>query len=538
MFLITNIRSMKNTTGYPALAMLLLWIAASLLPHNVIAQEKPEVANIIKLRPGITEAELIETAAGVTPSWRQLNWQRLEATAFIHFGLNTFYNQEWGKGTEDPARFNPTRLNTDQWAKAISEAGLKMLIMTCKHHDGFCLWPSKYTNHTVAASPWMKGEGDLVKMVSESCHKYNLKFGVYLSPWDRHEPSYGNSDVYNKFFLNQLTELLSNYGTVDEVWFDGACAEGPNGKKQVYDWNSYYQLIRRLQPAAVISIMGPDIRWVGTESGYGRETEWSVVPYSAASQDKIAAESQQAEMKAGFIPPGDLMNQDLGSREKIAGAQSLIWYPSEVDVSIRHGWFWHGSENAEVKSPEKLLDIYFSSVGRNSLLLLNIPPDTTGLINQADIKSLQAWRNTLNNIFSENLAKNATVSMGGAKTDIQKITDQNDTTSWTPAKTDPMSIELKLQKTCDFNILLLQENITKGQRIEHFTLEAWVDQKWKKITEGTTVGYKRILRFPDVKTNKVRLRIDQSRLEPTLAEFGLYRYRDLAPTTGSPTEKE
>jgi alpha-L-fucosidase len=243
-------------------------------------------------------------------------------------------------------------------------------------------------------------------------------------------------------------------------------------------------------------------------------------------------------MKAGFIPPGDLMNQDLGSREKIAGAQSLIWYPSEVDVSIRPGWFWHGSENAEVKSPEKLLDIYFSSVGRNSLLLLNIPPDTTGLINQADIKSLQAWRNTLNNIFSENLAKNATVSMGGAKTDIQKITDQNDTTAWTPAKTDPMSIELKLQKTCDFNILLLQENITKGQRIEHFTLEAWVDQKWKKITEGTTVGYKRILRFPDVKTNKVRLRIDQSRLEPTLAEFGLYRYRDLAPTTGSPTEKE
>lgn len=529
---------MKNTTGYPALAMLLLWIAASLLPHNVIAQEKPEVANIIKLRPGITEAELIETAAGVTPSWRQLNWQRLEATAFIHFGLNTFYNQEWGKGTEDPARFNPTRLNTDQWAKAISEAGLKMLIMTCKHHDGFCLWPSKYTNHTVAASPWMKGEGDLVKMVSKSCHKYNLKFGVYLSPWDRHEPSYGNSDVYNKFFLNQLTELLSNYGTVDEVWFDGACAEGPNGKKQVYDWNSYYQLIRRLQPAAVISIMGPDIRWVGTESGYGRETEWSVVPYSAASQDKIAAESQQAEMKAGFIPPGDLMNQDLGSREKIAGAQNLIWYPSEVDVSIRPGWFWHGSENAEAKSPEKLLDIYFSSVGRNSLLLLNIPPDTTGLINQADIKSLQAWRNTLNNIFSENLAKNATVSMGGAKTDIQKITDQNDTTSWTPAKTDPMSIELKLKKTCDFNILLLQENITKGQRIEHFTLEAWVDQKWKKITEGTTVGYKRILRFPDVKTNKVRLRIDQSRLEPTLAEFGLYRYRDLAPTTGSPTEKE
>ena len=294
---------MKNTFRYPLLSVILLITAAFINPGIVSAQEKQDVAKIIKLRQGITEAELIETAARVTPSWRQLNWQRLEATAFIHFGLNTFYNQEWGKGTEDPARFNPTQINTDQWAKEISEAGLKMLIMTCKHHDGFCLWPSKYTHHTVAASPWMNGEGDLVKMVSESCHKYNLKFGVYLSPWDRHEPSYGNSAVYNQFFLNQLTELLSNYGTVDEVGFGGACAEGPNGKKQVYDWNSYYQLIRKLQPAAVISIMGADIRWVGTESGYGRETEWSVVPYSVAAQDKIAAESQQSEMKTGFTPP-------------------------------------------------------------------------------------------------------------------------------------------------------------------------------------------------------------------------------------------
>jgi alpha-L-fucosidase len=524
---------MKKTFIYTVMSLVLVLIAVLLKPGIANAQEKQEIAKITELRQGITEAELITTAARVTPSWRQLNWQRLEATAFIHFGMNTFYNQEWGKGTEDPARFNPTQLNTDQWAKEISEAGLKMLIMTCKHHDGFCLWPSKYTNHTVAASPWMHGGGDLVKMVAASCHKYNLKFGVYLSPWDRHEPSYGNSDVYNKYFLNQLTELLSNYGTVDEVWFDGACAEGPNGKKQVYDWNSYYQLIRKLQPAAVISIMGPDIRWVGTESGYGRETEWSVVPYSLAAQDKIAAESQQAELKAGFIPPGDLMNQDLGSREKIMGAQSLIWYPSEVDVSIRPGWFWHGNENADVKSPEKLLDIYFSSVGRNSLLLLNIPPDTTGLINQADIKSLKAWRNALNNIFSENMAKNATVYTDGPKPDIKTITDQNDTTSWTPAKTGSTYIELKLQKTCDFNILLLQENITKGQRIEQFTLEAWVDKKWQKITEGTTVGYKRILRFPDVKTDKVRLTINQSRLEPALAEFGLYHYAEMASSVGS-----
>ena len=522
---------MKNKFSYTVLLLILLITAVFLIPGNVFAQQKQEVVEIIKLKPGITESELIKTAAGVTPSWRQLNWQRLESTAFIHFGLNTFYNQEWGKGTEDPARFNPTRLNTDQWAKEISEAGLKMLIMTCKHHDGFCLWPSKYTHHTVAASPWMQGKGDLVKMISESCHKYNLKFGVYLSPWDRHEPSYGNSDVYNQYFLNQLTELLSNYGTVDEVWFDGACAEGPNGKKQVYDWNSYYQLIRKLQPAAVISIMGPDIRWVGTESGYGRETEWSVVPYSLSDQDKIAAGSQQSELKGGFTPPGDLMSQDLGSREKLSGAQSLIWYPSEVDVSIRPGWFWHASENADVKSPEKLLDIYFSSVGRNSLLLINIPPDSLGLINQADINSLKAWRKALNTIFSKNIAKDAAVYTEGPKPDIRTLTDQNDTTDWTPAKTGSMFLEMKLKKNSVFNILLLQENITKGQRIEHFTLEAWVDNKWKKITEGTTVGYKRILRFPGVSTNKIRLTIDQSRLEPALAELGLYNYEE-ATTPG------
>jgi len=525
---------MNDKFSYPVLVMILMWIAVCFWPGAAIAQDKQEVAKIIHLRPGITEAELIETAATVTPSKRQLTWQRLEATAFIHFGLNTFYNQEWGKGTEDPARFNPGQLNTDQWAKEISEAGLKMLIMTCKHHDGFCLWPSKYTSHTVEASPWMQGKGDLVKMVSESCRKYNLKFGVYLSPWDRHEPSYGNSDVYNQFFLNQLTELLSNYGTVDEVWFDGACGEGPNGKKQVYDWNSYYQLIRKLQPGAVISIMGPDIRWVGTESGYGRETEWSVVPYSLTAHDKIAGESQQSEKKTGFTPPGDLMSQDLGSREKILGAQSLIWYPSEVDVSIRPGWFWHANENVSVKSPEKLMDIYFSSVGRNSLLLINIPPDTLGLINEADIKSLKAWRTAINNLFSENLAKNAVVYTGGSKPEITLITDQNDTTAWTPAKSGLKFIELKLRKTCDFNILVLQENITKGQRIEHFTLEAWVDKKWEKITEGTTVGYKRILRFPEVHTQKVRLTINQSRLEPALAEFGLYMYQGVPQPSGKP----
>ncbi len=487
------------------------------------AQEKYTGNNFVTIKPGSTEQEITEAAAKVTPSPRQLTWQRLETTAFVHFGTNTFYNQEWGQGTEDPKRFNPARLNTDQWAKVISDAGFKMLIMTCKHHDGMCMWPSKYTQHTVAASPWRQGKGDLVKDVAESCRKYNLKFGVYLSPWDRHEPSYGNSPEYNKFFLNQLTELLTEYGTVDEVWFDGACGEGPNGKKQVYDWESYYSLIRKLQPEAVIAVMGPDVRWVGTESGYGRETEWSVVPYELTSQDKIAEGSQQAASKEGFTPPGDMESQYLGSREKIKNAKSLIWYPSEVDVSIRPGWFWHESENSRVKTPEKLLDIYFSSVGRNSLLLLNIPPDTEGLINEADILSLKTWKDALESIFKENFAKNALLRSSDNSLNINTLTDNNDATSWNPVSKSPYTFELDLKPATVFNVLLLQENISIGQRIEHFTLEAWADGSWKQIAEGTTVGYKRLLRFPTVETNKVRFTIDQSRLEPALAEFGLYR---------------
>jgi alpha-L-fucosidase len=503
------------------------------LQLNLSAQENYSINNFLSIKPGSSETEIIEAAAHVTPSSRQLDWQKLEMTAFVHFGMNTFYNQEWGKGTEDPARFNPSQLNTDQWAKVISEAGLNMLIVTCKHHDGFCMWPSSYTNHTVAASPWLEGKGDVVKQVSESCRKYNLKFGIYLSPWDRHEPSYGNSPEYNKFFLNQLTELLTNYGTVDEVWFDGACAEGPNGKKQVYDWDSYYALIRKLQPNAVIAVMGPDVRWVGTESGYGRETEWSVVPYTLANQDKIAANSQQTALTEGFTPPGDMEKQDLGSREMIKNATSLFWYPSEVDVSIRPGWFWHESENSRVKTPEKLLDIYFSSVGRNSLLLLNIPPDTQGLINDSDVKALKAWNSALKSIFNDNIVKDAHAKSNNNTIDINLLTDNNDATSWNPDQNGPYSFELDLKAVSDFNILLVQENIRSGQRIEHFNLEAWVDNKWIKVAEGTTVGYKRLLRFPLVTSSKVRFTINQSRLAPALAEFGLFK--QLPSVTANPS---
>lgn len=502
-------------------------------PATLSAQLEYKGNNFLMIPSGSSETDIAALAATVTPSPRQLTWQRLETTAFVHFGLNTFYNQEWGHGTEDEARFNPVNLNTDQWAKVISEAGLKMLIMTCKHHDGFCMWPSKFTSHNVASSPWKQGKGDLVKEVSESCHKYGLKFGVYLSPWDRHEPTYGNSTEYNKYFLNQLTELLTNYGKVDEVWFDGACGEGPNGKKQEYDWEAYYALIRKLQPEAVIAVMGPDIRWVGTESGYGRETEWSVVPYNLTDQQQIAENSQQKALSEGFTPPGDMQNADLGSRKVISKAKNLIWYPSEVDVSIRPGWFWHESENSRVKTPEKLTDIYFSSVGRNSLLLLNIPPDTTGLIHQSDVDALKGWKKAIDDIFRNNLAENAKLTLNSKQFPVSILTDKSDESFLNTNLQTPFVYEFEFEKEITTDVLLLQENIMHGQRIEQFTLETFENGKWKKVTQGTTVGFKRLIRFPVTKTGKLRLIINESRLAPKLAEVGFYKQLPLTTATPS-----
>ncbi|MCG8319532.1 MAG: alpha-L-fucosidase, partial [Cytophagales bacterium] len=251
----------------------------------------------------------------------------MELTAFLHFGINTFTKRQWGDGKEDPRLFNPKELDAAQWVKTCKDAGMKLIILTAKHHDGFCLWPSKYTGHSVKNSPWKNGKGDVVRELADACRSYDMKLGIYLSPWDRNSAVYG-TDAYNDYFVNQLTELLTDYGEVAEVWFDGANGEGPNGKKQVYDWQRYYKTIRRLQPGAVIAIMGPDVRWVGTESGYGRDTEWSVVPANTQNEDEIAARSQQ---KAGtFRPEIDAMAEDLGSREKLFSADKLVWYPSEV----------------------------------------------------------------------------------------------------------------------------------------------------------------------------------------------------------------
>ena len=299
--------------------------------------------NVVIINPTDSPAEIVRKAANVVPSARQFNWQRQELTAFLHYGINTYTGREWGDGKESPAIFNPTDLDADQWIRELKAAGFKCAILTCKHHDGFCLWPSAYTEHSVKNSPWKKGKGDVVREVSDACKKYGMDFGVYLSPWDRNSDLYG-TEAYNDFFVKQLTELLTQYGKVSEVWFDGACGEGPNGKKQVYDFVRWYELIRKLQPEAVIAVMGPDVRWVGTETGRGREMEWSVVPKDNLDQDAIAKNSQKEVLTA---PVGDMMGQDLGSRKKIEKAKSLIWYPAEIDVSIRPGWFYHEDQDSK-----------------------------------------------------------------------------------------------------------------------------------------------------------------------------------------------
>ena len=478
--------------------------------------------------PTDTEADIIRKAATTVPSSRQWRWQQLELTAFFHFGINTFTDREWGDGKEDLSLFNPSKLDARQWVRTARDAGIKQVILTAKHHDGFCLWPSKYTEHSIKNTPYKNGRGDIVREVADACKAYGMGFGIYLSPWDRNSTYYGDSAKYNTLFMQMLTELLGNYGKIDEVWFDGANGEGPNGRKQVYAFEDWYHLIRRLQPQAVIAVMGPDVRWVGTESGTGRLTEWSVLPVNASQQESIAANSQQDET---FAPFGNMMGEDLGGRSKLMAAKGLIWYPAETDVSIRPGWFYHAAEDGKVRSPEDLMEIYFNSVGRNSVLLLNIPPDKDGLISEADIRSLRGWRHGLDATFRTNLAAGAVITspngQGAAAMLDDKpeaLSDDKPAASWTTTGKDTTAtIEFVLAGEKTFDILLLQENILIGQRVEKFVLEYPDKDGWTTIVAGTTIGYKRLLRFPPVTTDKVRLRILSSRLNPTIARFGLYK---------------
>lgn len=430
-----------------------------------------------------TPEQKIEMASRLVPSQKQLEWQKLGLTAFLHFGVNTFTDREWGDGKESPEIFNPEGLDADQWVKALKDAGFKLVILTAKHHDGFCLWPTATTTHSVASSPWRDGKGDVLADLRKACDKYGMKLGVYLSPWDRNASCYGDSPAYNDMFVAQLTELLTNYGRIDEVWFDGACGEGPNGKKQEYDWTRFKEVIANLQPDAVVAIMGDDVRWVGNERGLGRETEWSATA-----------------LTPGIYPHADASNEalgifatakDLGGRDLVARADRLYWWPSEVDVSIRPGWFYHDKE--QPKSLRQLAEIYLTSIGRNSTLLLNIPPDRNGLIADADVARLMELREWIDSNFSNNLA----------------------------VKADGNTVFFNAPATV--NTVVLAEDLSHGQRVEEFEIEARDPSgKWIPVAEGTTVGMKRILLFPDMIADALRVNVKSSRAQDYLLPLEAY----------------
>ena len=440
-----------------------------------------------------TPEQKIDMISRLVPTAQQLEWQQMEFTAFLHFGMNTFTGNEWGHGTDSPEIFNPSELDCEQWVKALKDGGFKMALITAKHHDGFCLWQTETTEYSVKNSPWKDGKGDVVRELRDACEKYGMKFGVYLSPWDRNAPSYGDSPAYNKFFIEQLTELLSNYGEVHEVWFDGACGEGPNGKKQEYDWTAILAKIRELQPKAVTAIMGDDVRWVGNEGGMGRDTEWSATAMAPGSY----TEKNEAMAALGI----DNMSKDLGSRELIAKAQEAYWYPSEVDVSIRPGWFYHADQDERVRSLANLVNIYYRSVGCNSVLLLNIPPDRRGLIHEVDVQRIKELSEYINKTFANNYVENGNqlwvVETGQSK-------------------------EYNVKPGTMVNTFLIQEDIAQGQRVEDFLVEVYSNGAWQYAAEGTTVGYKRLLRFSDCQPEKIRVTIRSTRATANISNIGLY----------------
>ena len=418
------------------------------------------------------------------PSAEQLAWQKLEYGMFCHFGINTFYDQEWGEGTEDPARFNPTDFDARQWVLTAKDCGMKYLVVTAKHHDGFCLFPSAHTEHSLKASPWRDGQGDVIKAVADACHDLGVMFGFYLSPWDRHEPKYADSAAYDIHFKSQLRELLTNYGAVGEVWFDGAGSKG-----HVYDWAGYYALIREHQPQALIAICGPDIRWVGNEQGYAPETLWNV-------QDRDG--------------------------EK-------VWHPAECDVPIRKGqWFWHPDSEGNVKSLDELLDIYYGSVGRGAVLLLNVTPDDTGQLPEADVARLHELWAVISDTFDENLAAGQPATASNVRGDdarfgADKAVDGNTDTYWaTDDGVTTATLDIDLGAPITFNRVMVQEEISLGQRVEAYHIEVLDGGTWRDIVHGTTIGHKKLDRFDTVTASKVRLSIDKALASPVISQFGLY----------------
>jgi len=450
----------------------------------------------------VISASRIAAASAVRPTPRQLAWQQLEFYGFIHFGMNTMTDREWGLGHEDPALFDPAQLDADQWVESLASAGMRGLILTCKHHDGFGLWPSAVTRHSVASSPWRDGRGDLVAEVSAACARRGMKFGVYLSPWDRTEPSYGTGQGYDDFFVAQLRELLTGYGPIFSVWFDGANGEGADGRKQYYDWDRYFAVVRELQPDAVISVCGPDVRWCGNEAGHTRANEWSVVPASLRDAERTASNSQQVD-DGRFSRQVRSDEEDLGSSAAIAASRDdLVWYPAEVNTSIRPGWFHHTREDAEVRSAEELFGIYCGAVGGNATFLLNIPPDRSGRVSEADRRVLTELGKRIADFYAADITPEAVLTPA-------VIIDRQG--AWAIDATGG-SLVLSWPEPRRIGAVVVEEDITRGQQVERFQVETrTADGAWLPVAECASVGYRRILSFPTAVTEAVRLSVTAAR---------------------------
>lgn len=458
------------------------------------------------------------TPYGVVPSERQLAWHDREFYGFIHFTTNTFTDKEWGFGDESPIIFAPTDFDPDQIARVAKAAGMNGLILTCKHHDGFCLWPSKYTDHSVEKSPWKNGKGDVVREISEACDELGLAFGVYLSPWDRHQADYGKPE-YITYYRNQLTELLTNYGPVFEVWFDGA--NGGDGyyggaretrkinRSQYYDWDTTFKLVRKLQPAAVMfSDAGPDVRWVGNERGIAGKTCWATTTPAPSAGETVPG-------------PGCVDTKALptGIRD---GEQ---WIPAECDVSIRPGWFYHADQDSQVRSPENLVELYFNSVGRGASLLLNLPPDRRGQIHPKDEVSLIGFRRILDETFDENLLELSTLTASnerGEGFEVANLLDGDKATYWsTSDDTTDAEVTATFATPVKFNVIDLREHLPLGQRVVQSSISYWTGSAWKELASGESIGSRRLWRGPSVETSKIKLKVTGP-VCPALCEFGAY----------------
>ena len=452
---------------------------------------------------------------GAVPSKRQLQWHDLEFYGFLHFTVNTFTGQEWGLGDEAPAVFAPTDFRAEQIVETAARAGMRGLILTCKHHDGFCLWPSRFTEHSVRNSPWRKGQGDVVREISRACAAQGLKFGVYLSPWDRNHAEYGRP-AYVRYYRDQLRELLSEYGPIFEVWFDGA--NGGDGyyggarerreidRRAYYDWQNTWRIVRELQPdACMFSDAGPDVRWVGNEQGIAGDPCWHAIDRSR-------------------FAPGEADTAILNAGER----QGPDWLPAECDVSIRPGWFYHAAEDDKVRTPDGLMDLYFQSVGRGASFLLNLPPDTRGRIHERDVNSLLGFRQQWAATFGKDLARSGRAAANNVRGKSAlfgagNLLDGNRNTYWaTDDGVTRAEVVVDFPRPVRFNVVGLREFLPLGQRVDAFALDAWRDGGWVECAAGSGIGSRRLIRCGPVTTERLRLRITNAAACPALSEIAAY----------------